>query len=183
MIELIPVIMTHDDLTRIPNHLFSGLYNCRLYVPGDESLWAQLQTTTDSFKIETEALKHFEEEFGNAEKELKKRCFFLETAQHKCIGSSMAWYGDGRFDKSYGRLHWVVIDPDFQGQGLGKQLISFSLKQLSKRYEKAYLTTQTTSYKAINIYLDFGFKPYIDNSESKRAWKLLADILDHNSLL
>ncbi|MCK5094311.1 MAG: hypothetical protein KAR18_06275 [Spirochaetes bacterium] len=44
---------------------------------------------------------------------------------------------------------------------------------------KAYLTTQTASYRAIKIYLDFGFTPFLDNETSLRAWRALAGYLHH----
>ncbi|MBK8503502.1 MAG: GNAT family N-acetyltransferase [Saprospiraceae bacterium] len=113
---------------------------------------------------------------------LKTKMFFLKNKSAAIIGSAMAWYGDGRFDNNYGRLHWVVIHPDFRGQGLGRQLIIFTMYQLSCQYSKAYLTTQTTSFQAIKIYLDLGFRPSISNSEDETAWNILRDRLNHPAL-
>jgi ribosomal protein S18 acetylase RimI-like enzyme len=113
---------------------------------------------------------------------LGKRCIFLHANNQEFIGSAMAWYGDGKFNGDYGRLHWVVIHPDFRGQGLGRQLILLTMQELSKRYPKAYLTSQTTSYPAINIYLDLGFRPWIETNQDKIAWGLLKDLLKHPAL-
>jgi hypothetical protein len=56
------------------------------------------------------------------------------------------------------------------------------MEELCKRYPKAYLTSQTTSYPAINIYLDLGFRPWIETNQDKIAWGLLKDLLKHPAL-
>ncbi len=144
--------------------------------------WAQLQTTTDSFNTVRKARNHFETEFRGEEKLLAERCFFLKSDQGRYVGSAMAWYGGSPFDASYGRLHWVVIHPDYRGLGLGKALIGFTLYQLSRSYSKAYLTTQTTSLRAIYIYLELGFRPWVNSSRHERAWRLIQDQIRHPSL-
>ena len=183
MITFYPVTMVCEDLAGVDleGSLPVG-YQYTFFELGDEYEWSRLQATTDSFSTEKEALMHFDKEFGLAKEALKERCLFLSTDQQKNIGSAMAWYGDGRFASDYGRLHWVVIDPDFRSMGLGKQLIIFTVQQLRKRYSKAYLTTQTTSYPAINIYLSLGFRPWINNSQDKIAWQLMRDLLKHPAL-
>jgi ribosomal protein S18 acetylase RimI-like enzyme len=176
--------MTHENLV---NGAFSDsppkLCHYSHYKPGDELAWSRLQATTDSFENENLALAYFQKEFDSAVDELEKRCFFLKTDQQQIIGSAMAWYGDTRFDRSYGRLHWVVIHPDFRRKGLGKHLITFTMHQLSLQYSNAYLTTQTTSFPAINIYLDLGFRPFIAQSTDETAWQLLKELLKHPALL
>ena len=184
MISFYPVTMVHEDLTDMDywESLPSG-YKFDLYQPGDEVEWSRLQSTTDSFPTETEAFAHFQKEFGSVTDELKNRCFFLTTDKHQKIGSATAWFRADRFDDRYGRLHWIVIHPDFRGRGLGRELIRFTMKELNRLYTKAYLTSQTTSYPAINIYLDFGFKPWIEGDQDKKAWDLLRDLLRHPALL
>ena len=177
-----PVTMVCEDLGGLDlEPSLPADFRFTLYKPGDEMEWSRLQATTNSFSTKKASLVHFQKEFGLAGEAPKERCFFLSREQRK-IGSAMAWYGDGNFDSSYGRLHWVVIDPFFRGNGLGKQLIVFSIQQLRKWYSKAYLTTQTTSFPAINIYLDLGFRPTIENSHDRTAWQLLKDLLKHPAL-
>jgi ribosomal protein S18 acetylase RimI-like enzyme len=159
------------------------MYQYSHYEKGDQIEWSRLQATTGSFASESEALEYFQNQFGLFTTDLEQRCLFLKTNQQQFIGSAIAWYGDGSFDERYGRLHWVVIHPDFRGQGLGRQLIIFTLQQLRQRYSKAYLTTQTTSFQAIKIYLDLGFRPSISTSADETAWKFLKDFLKHPALL
>ena len=63
-------------------------------------------------------------------------------------------------------------DKDFKGEEIGRLLINTPTTRAGdweghcarllngcRNHEKAYLTSQTTSWKAINMYLDFGFRP------------------------
>jgi ribosomal protein S18 acetylase RimI-like enzyme len=113
---------------------------------------------------------------------LGKRCVFLENSNNECVGTAMGWFDDSFFRAGYGRVHWVGIKPEFQGKGLAKPLVSEVMDIIKKYHSKAYLTTQTESYKAIKIYLDFGFKPFIKDETCPKAWKMLADFLKHPNL-
>ena len=68
-----------------------------------------------------------------------------------------------------GRIHWVGIIPAFQGQGLSKPLLSAALARLTLDYRRAYLTTETTSYREINLYLSFGFMPDVTVTGTEKA--------------
>ena len=56
------------------------------------------------------------------------------------------------------------------------------MQVLAEYHDSAYLTSQTTSYQAVNMYLNFGFKPYLTNETDIEAWKLLEDVLDRTIL-
>jgi ribosomal protein S18 acetylase RimI-like enzyme len=94
----------------------------------------------------------------------------------------MGWFDDNFFKAGYGRVHWVGIDPDYQGKGLAKPLVSKTMEIIKERHDKCYLTTQTESFKAIKIYLDFGFVPYLKDETCEKAWKMMADLLKHPAL-
>ncbi|MEM5563772.1 MULTISPECIES: GNAT family N-acetyltransferase [Psychroserpens] len=51
-------------------------------------------------------------------------------------------------DKS-GRITWIFFDPNYSGQGLGKQSVDYCLNALSKdkRVEKFIVTTSQLAYK------------------------------------
>lgn len=153
-------------------------YIFRAYADNDLDLWSELQSTTDSFVTTEAAGRHFRQEFGDTVRdELTRRCFFLQTEDQSPVGSAMAWYGEGSFGREYGRLHWVVVHPDFRGKGLGQYLIRSTLHRMTALHNKAYLTTQTTSYPAINIYLQLGFRPFLSRQQDQVAWELLRPLL------
>jgi ribosomal protein S18 acetylase RimI-like enzyme len=69
--------------------------------------------------------------------------------------------------------------PEFQGRKLAKPMMAAVMRRLAESHRKVYLTTQTTSAKAINMYLDFGFVPFFFSQDCKRAWGMLAEELNH----
>ena len=84
-----------------------------------------------------------------------------------CLEKSCSGCGEER-----GRVHWVAIEPRFQGRGLAKPLLGAVMARLAHVHRTAYLTTQTTSYRAINLYLDFGFVPYLLAASCEEGWRL-----------
>jgi ribosomal protein S18 acetylase RimI-like enzyme len=177
--ENIPVIMILEDLTQLPVFDLAEGYHIRTYRDGDKKLWAEVETAAGEFNEPKKGIVQFEAEFEKYPNELKERFLILENNQNQCIGTAMGWFDDSFFRSGYGRIHWVGIHPDYQGKGLAKPLVSKIMEIIKDRHEKAYLTTQTSSYKAIKIYLDFGFKPFLKDDNCARAWKILANFLNH----
>jgi ribosomal protein S18 acetylase RimI-like enzyme len=50
----------------------------------------------------------------------------------------------------------LVIDPDFQGQGIGRRAVEFRLDQL-KDMKRIYLVTHPHNSRVICMYLSYGF--------------------------
>lgn len=175
--EHIRVIMINHNLNIIPFFKIpEGFSSRRFSGSEDNEIWAEIECSVGEFKTEKDALKRFYSEFNEYWSELKNRCFFIEDYKGNAVGTVMAWYNNF-MRENYGRLHWVGIKPEYQGKKLGKPLVSLAMEHLKRNHDRAYLTSQTTSYKAINMYLDFGFKPYINNAESIKAWEILSDKL------
>ena len=106
---------------------------------------------------------------------------FLEHESVGSIGTTTVW--NGKFGgEMRGRIHWVGIVPAFQGQGLSKPLLSAALTRLTLEYRRAYLTTETTSYRGINLYLSFGFMPYVTNDRDREGWAIVEEILGRTIL-
>ncbi len=180
--ENIPVLMVLEKLSEFREYDFPPGFRVRHYREGDKTLWAEVETAAGEFSDFKNGLARFEEEFEKFPEELKQRFLILENDMHQCIGTAMGWFGDGAFGPEYGRIHWVGIHPAWQGKGLAKPLVSRAMEIIRDRYEKAYLTTQTKSYKAIKIYLDFGFRPYLQSLSCRVAWKQMAELLGHQAL-
>jgi GNAT superfamily N-acetyltransferase len=153
-----------------------------MFQPTDELNWARILTSAQEFNSIKVAHNHFVKEFGKWHDELSKRCLFIQNKENIPVGTAMAWFNNSFQGRVYGRLHWVAICREYQGLGLGKPLVNLAMQKLAQYHDKAYLTTQTTSYKAINIYLDFGFKPFITADTQKRGWVLLSILLNHPQL-
>lgn len=77
-----------------------------------------------------------------------------------------------------GRIHWVSILPKYQGKSLAKPLLTAAMEIISHHHKKVYLDSETKNYKAINMYLQYGFKPYFHENKDKKAWRILEEKLD-----
>jgi len=146
--------------TPIPDFPLPEGFKYTFYKDGDEAEWARIETSVDEFDNEFDALLRFNEEFMSDADELYRRCLFIETEDGKKIATSTAWWSFVE-DERRAWLHWVSVADGYQGLGLGKAIVS-RVTQLMLEVEgdvDFYLSTQTWSYKAINIYKQFGYVP------------------------
>jgi hypothetical protein len=51
------------------------------------------------------------------------------------------------------------------------------MARLANVHQTAYLTTQTTRYRAVNLYLNFSFVPFISTDKAAEGWELIEDVL------
>lgn len=181
-IPRISVVMVRHHLRDLPTYPLREGYRIRLFQPGEAGVWAEIEASVGEFPSVQRALAHFSQEFGAHEEEMCRRCFFLEHVSGKPVGTATAWYNPSFQGEAYGRLHWVAIHPDHQGKGLSKPLVGAAMACLAKHHDRAYLTSQTTSWKAIKVYLDFGFEPLLITPRWKEAWAMLARLTQHPAL-
>lgn len=180
----IPVKMVRKDLLTIPEYSLPDGYRIRLFEKGDEYHWARVETSVNEFKNGEAALERFNKEFGLYLEDMTKRCLFIENNEGEVIATTTAWYGDLLGDGEIsGRIHWVGVAPEYQGQKLAKPLLSAAMNILADHHLKAYLTSQTTSYQAINMYLNYGFEPFLTGPSCEEAWSLLEDILERKIII
>jgi ribosomal protein S18 acetylase RimI-like enzyme len=180
-VEYFPLTMVRDHLADLPAFAYPPGYTIRTFRLGDAAQWVRIETLAGEFSSQEEALQHFEEEFGPHLAKVEERCFLLEDSHGTPIGTAMAW--DGEFLGAVrGRVHWVGIVPDYQGRGLAKPLLSTVMQHLARQHTAAYLTTQTTSYRAVNLYLNFGFAPYLTSDDDARGWRIMEEILQRQIL-
>jgi GNAT superfamily N-acetyltransferase len=172
----IPLTMTRPHVNGLPNHPCPEGFTVRSYVPGDEAVWAKIEAAAGAFPSEAAALAHFEKEFAPHAELLPGRMLVLEDAEIGPIGTTTAWIGIYEGVRQ-GRIHWVGITPEFQGRGLSKPLLSAAMKQIASEFDRAYLTTETTSYRGINLYLRFGFEPVVATALDREGWVIVEEML------
>lgn len=168
--------MVRKNLVGIPDYSLPAGFKFRLFEKGDENIWARIEASVGEFQSEEAALERFSAEFGNHLEEIAERCLFIENEHGEAIATTTAWYGDLR-GRVEGRIHWVAVVPAYQGRGLAKPLLSEAMSRLAKHHDSAYLTSQTTSYQAINLYLNYGFEPYRTDDTCDEAWALMEEVL------
>ena len=186
-IPYIGVIMTCQDPSSYPRCPLPKGYEVRMYEPGMEKDWAALQASVEHMDTAEQALARFNEELAPDQETLKTRAFFIYSSEGKLAASAILWYGN-HFGRTLARVHWVAVSPEEQGKGLCKALMTqlMDLYHQNKLAGGLYLTSQTWSYKALNIYRQFGFKPYTGpqlpgwkpttddyEQETREAWNLI----------
>lgn len=160
--------------TPIPHFPLPQGYRFSMYKKGDEKDWTRIETSVGEFESEFAALMHFREKYSPHLDELCRRLLFIETDDGKKVATTNAWWAHIKCEKrAWIRLrrddnverrawiHWVGVDPAYQGKGLGKAIVSRALEIMCQIEGDTdiYLCTQTWSYKAIDIYKKCGFEP------------------------
>jgi ribosomal protein S18 acetylase RimI-like enzyme len=171
----IPLMMVREHMDHIPSFACPAGFRIRTFVRGDQPSWARIEALAGEFADQDEALHDFEEEFGADLDRMEECCFILETDDGEPIGTATAWSGDFQ-GVERGRVHWVGIVPAYQGRKLAKPLLSAVMARLARDHESAYLTTGTKSYRAINMYLDFGFVPALVEDDEAH-WHAMEQLL------
>lgn len=183
ILQDVPLIMIREDMDNIPSYVLPSSFYIRNFCPGDEVYWAEVEYMAGEFESLEAAFARFVREFGAALDKMEDRCFFLvDQESEKVIGTATAWYDLKFRGEEWGRVHWVAIIPEFQGRKLAKPLVSVVMQRLKQSHNKAYLKTHTKCLKAINMYLDFGFRPSLEYPTCESAWRQIASIIDHPAL-
>lgn len=181
--ERLKIQMIRTRSNDIPMYVLPEGYRFKMFKDGDQKYWANIETRVDEFKTEEEAHERFNREFGNKIHEMEERCLFIETEEGEVIGTTTAWYGDLKEDGQVrGRIHWVGIVPEYQGRGLSKPIMSKAMEILAAKHDEFYLTSQTTSWQAVNMYLNFGFEPVRLDENYDAAWSLMEEKLGRKIL-
>ncbi len=88
----------------------------------------------------------------------------LNNPQEYCllafIGESICGMSLGGFDCGVGTIHWLAVDPDHQGKGIGKNLLRATENLLvDEGCHKMTLVTYPGLVPAISLYLKWGMVP------------------------
>lgn len=83
-----------------------------------------------------------------------EKCLVVCDAKDNIIGTCFEW-------KAYQKastLHWFKILKEYEGKGLGRALLTEVMKDIPEDEFPVFLHTQPSSFRAIKLYSDFGFK-------------------------
>jgi len=90
-----------------------------------------------------------------------KEGIFLAKVNGKIVGfvaGDANWFSR-REGKRVGAIHEIVVDPEYQGHGIGTALMNTVLEYFkSKGLDTAELWVGDENYRAINFYKKFGFQ-------------------------
>lgn len=184
-IKYYELILERKTLEDIPSFPLPDGYRFVLYKNGDRDDWIDIEKSAKEFKTYEDGLKSWNEYYGGKDDELIRRMVFIETKKGEKVATATAYYDiHGRDKSGAGWLHWVSVRREFQGKGLSKPLISHTLEVMrSMGYSHAKIPTQTTSWVACKVYLDFGFTPVPQNAERNReGWRIVKALTNHPAL-
>ena len=144
--------------TQIPDYPLPEGFSFTFFQDGDEKDWARIETSVDEFDSEFAALMRFKSDFIPYKDELYRRLLFIENSDGRKIATANAWWAFVN-DERRAWVHWVSVDPKYQGLGLGKAITAKVTNLLTELEGDAdiWLSTQTWSYKAVSIYIKCGY--------------------------
>lgn len=145
----------------------------------DVDAWADIHISSGEFTSKERAKDIFHLFYDKFKHELSKRCFFIVFENEKIATATISPTDEHGYKCV---IDWLAIKREFQGQGLGKPLISKCL-QVAKElgYDKVLLHTQTHTWLAAKLYLDLGFELFLTNLDVK-GWQILKTITNHPKL-
>lgn len=142
--------------------------------------WINIHIATGEFNsVDKEAEPIFNDFYNEFYSQLCSRCVFIENDKGEKIATATISPANEYGYKCV--IDWFAISPKAQGLKLSKLLLSKVLliaKNLG--YKKVLLHTQTTTWLAVKIYLDYGFKPF--KTEGNKGWNILQTIINHPEL-
>lgn len=147
----------------------------RAYQPGDDVSWTRIQADADRYNTITSAL--FYREFGSNSFEHARRILFAVSPNNEVVGTSAAWWGSSPTD-DWGRVHWVAVQPSWQGQGIGRKLLVETCHRLRHLgHRKVFLTTSPVRLEALHLYRSLGFVPRLSSRDDRNIWHEIASML------
>ena len=177
-----PLVMKYDDTSKFKEYKLPEGFRFKFFQPGDEQDWIDIHISSGEFTDEELASVHFHEYYDDFIDELSERCVFIVDSNtgEKVGTATISKY----YDEQYGydaTVDWVAIKKEYQGKGLAKPLISKFMKIAHDNgHDRVLLHTQTHTWLAAKLYLDFGFEPIIE--EEIMGWRILNTIIDHDKL-
>ncbi len=184
----IAVLMENNRPDIFPDCPLADGFSFVTWRPGLEDAWSLLQFASGQMESLDQARQLFAREFMARPELLPVQCYFVQNeVTGEYVATTSLWPGD-HFGQSLPRIHWVTVRADHQGLGLAKALMTRAMQchQEQNYGDYLYLTSQTWSYKALNIYARFGFTPYLGpeppawpkktadfTADSRRAWRLI----------
>lgn len=180
------VAMVRKNAENFPAYPLPEGYHFAAFSPEDEENWVRLQAEVTHVEGEEQGRRIFREEFLMAGEDIPcEKCpGYAKTVQRTVLvkdtagnlaGAATLWTGD-TFGEVWQRVHWVAVHPDHQSKGLAKCMVArmLTLCQEFSCDTPIYLTSQTKSYRAIRIYSQMGFAPYL--GDRPQNWPFQSDL-------
>jgi len=181
-IKYYELLMKYEDTSKFTKYDLPEGFHYELYKPGDEEEWVKIHIESGEFTSIEQGLKYFHDFYDSFIDELDKRCIFIvDNSTNEKIGTatiSLLKEKEFGYDAA---VDWVAIKRRYQGKKLARPLIS-KFVELAKDlgHKQIILHTQTNTWLAAKLYLDYGFE--ILNKEEIIGWSILKTLTNHEKL-
>ncbi len=142
--------LNHNSLTKLPTGY--AIRSCR---PDELDLWKKMPFDDADLAIEYDGFMsdYFTTTYGGKEELFFAKTLFVCDAQDRPIATCLIWKAYDEFNT----IQWFKVLKEYEGQGIGRALLSIVMQQLEMCDYPIYLHTQPSSFRAIKLYSDFGF--------------------------
>lgn len=180
-IRYVDLFFERDDLEGIQEYPLPDGYHFSFYQPGDRDAWIAIEKSAKEFISFDEGVRAWQRYYGGVEDGLCGRMLFIENEQGEKVATATAYYDPaGELPHETGQVHWVAVRREDQGRGLARPLIAKVLQVMKQHgHTRAVLHTQTTTWLACKLYMDFGFQPLKGEAA---GWRILRALTDHPAL-
>jgi len=172
--------MIRRDLADIPDVPFPEGYGIRPMQPDEGGLWMDIWRDAEPYLSIEDDL--FERVFGSNLAAIGWRCYLVTGPRGVAVGTIAAWIREDDQGEPWGQVHWVAIRPAYRRLGLARAALAYTLRQLARWHDRAYLGTQSRRLGAIRLYLDLGFEPDLGHPGASEAWSRVGEELEHPTL-
>jgi ribosomal protein S18 acetylase RimI-like enzyme len=142
--------LNYNALTKLPASYY--IRNCR---PDELSIWKTMPFDDPDLakKYDGFMSDYFTTAYGGKEELFFSKTLFVCDLQDRPIATCLIWKAYDEFNT----IQWFKILKEYEGQGIGRALLSIVMQQLEMLDYPIYLHTQPSSFRAIKLYSDFGF--------------------------
>ena len=182
-IKYYELLMCYNDTSKYKKYDLPSGFHFEYYKPGDEEEWVLIHISSGEFTSIEKGLKHFHTFYDHFIDELNKRCVFIvdDKTSEKVGTVTVSLLKNSEYGYN-ATVDWLAIKSKYQGMGLSKPLLTKTIELAKELGHKSILLhTQTTSWLAAKLYLDYGFE--VLNKEETYGWSILKTIIHHAKLI
>lgn len=128
-------------------------YHTRLCRPEELELWGRMNLDDPAYP--DYMMEYFNQVYAPRRQEFFQRCTFVCDADDHPIATCFLWPA---YKEQLHTLHWFKVLPAYEGQGIGRGLLTHLLENLTERDYPIFLHTHPHCYRAVGLYADFGFR-------------------------
>lgn len=176
------LLMTYDNTSIYGNDELPEGFHYEFFKSGDEEEWANIHVKSGEFMSVEEGLQTFYDFYDSFYNELEKRLIFVVNSNGEKVGTvTISKLQELEFGYD-AVVDWFAIKKEYQGYKLSKPMINRFIKLANELgHEKILLHTQTHTWLAAKLYLDFGFERF-NIEEDIKGWQILKTITNHSKL-